>query len=141
VARPGSAPLSRYLTLLELPRALWKRRLRRRTLSDALAAQLRALGGNGEVREFGHDQPIPGRSPVHSLVVYEANSPTGLIDAVAMLVLGLASARRTEGVRVFFGVGGWSWTITSKPVASPRGRSGRAPFPIRDVAGALGRWS
>jgi hypothetical protein len=75
----------------------------------------------------------------NSLVVYEAHGPTGLIDGVAMLVLGLdLPSGRTEWVRVFFDVGGWSWTITNEPVAAPEDPAGELRFPIRDIAAALG---
>ena len=75
----------------------------------------------------------------NSLVVYEAHGPTGLIDGVAMLVLGLdLPAGRTEWIRVFFDVGGWSWTIANEPVAPPEDSSGELRFPVQDVAGSLG---
>ena len=74
-----------------------------------------------------------------SLVVYEAHGPTGLIDGVAMLVLGVEiPGGRNEWVRIFFDVGGWSWTITNEPVAAPEDPAGVLRFPVRDVAGALG---
>jgi hypothetical protein len=74
-----------------------------------------------------------------SLVVYEAHGPNGLIDGVAMLVLGLhVAGGREEWIRVFFDVGGWSWTTTNEPVAAPEDRAGELRFPIRDVASTLG---
>jgi hypothetical protein len=56
-----------------------------------------------------------------------------------MLVLGLDLPGGTNAwVRVFFDVGGWSWTFTNEPVAAPEDPAGELHFPVRDVAGDLG---
>ena len=74
-----------------------------------------------------------------SLVVYEAHGSAGLIDGVAMLVLGLGSLDgRKEWIRLFFDAGGWSWTTTNHPVAELEDPAGELTFPVRDVAGELG---
>jgi len=74
----------------------------------------------------------------NSLVVYEAHGPTGLIDAVPMIVLGvdLADSKR-QWVRVFFDLGGWSLTVGNEPVPPPEDPAGELRFPVRDVAAAL----
>jgi hypothetical protein len=71
--------------------------------------------------------------------VYEAHGLGGLIDGVAMLVLGLElGGGRKEWVRVFFDVGGWSWTTTNEPVPAPEDPTGEIRFPATDLGGALG---
>ena len=75
----------------------------------------------------------------NSLVVYEAHGPTGLIDGVAMLVLGEdLPGGRSEWVRVFFDLGGWSLTVANEPVAPPEDPTGELRFLVRDVAADLG---
>ena len=75
----------------------------------------------------------------NSVLVYEARGPGGLIDDVAMLVLGLeAGGGSKEWVRVFFDVGGWSWTTTNEPVAPPEDPRGELQFPATDIAPTLG---
>ena len=55
-----------------------------------------------------------------ALMVYEAYDSAGLVDGVAMLVLGLDQGAATgEWVRVFFDAGRWSWTASTEP---PRAR-------------------
>ena len=72
-------------------------------------------------------------------MVYEAHDATGLIDGVAMLVVGLELAGgRGEWVRVFFDLGGWSLTVANEPVAPPEDPAGELRFPVRDVAADLG---
>jgi hypothetical protein len=74
-----------------------------------------------------------------SLLVYEAHGPGGLIDGVAMLVLGLdLTSGRKEWVRVFFDRGGWSWTATNEPVPPPEDPTDELRFPATDLGVALG---
>lgn len=75
----------------------------------------------------------------NSILVYEAHGPDGIIDHVAMLVLGFdLPDNRKEWVRIFFDAGGWSWTAMNEPVAAPEDPTGELWFPATDVAATLG---
>jgi hypothetical protein len=75
----------------------------------------------------------------NSLLVYEAHDSSGLVDGAAMIVLGLDDSDGSEEwVRVFFDVGGWSWTTTNEPVPAPEDPTGELRFPSTDLAALLG---
>jgi hypothetical protein len=71
-------------------------------------------------------------------MVYEAYDSAGLVDGVAMLVLGLDQGTATgEWVRVFFDAGRWSWTASTEPPPEPEDPSGELRFPATDLAATL----
>ena len=73
-----------------------------------------------------------------TLVVYEAYDAAGLVDGVAMLVLGLdLDLPHGEWVRVFFDAGRWSWTATTEQPPEPCDPAGDLRFPAIDLAATL----
>lgn len=74
-----------------------------------------------------------------ALVLYEAYDGAGLVDGVAMLVLGLdLSDASGEWVRVFFDAGRWSWTASTARPLAPEDPDGQLQFPATDLAATLG---
>jgi hypothetical protein len=75
----------------------------------------------------------------NAFIVYEAYDAAGLVDGVAMLVLGSdLTAPGGEWVRVFFDAGRWSWTASTDQLPDPEDPAGELRFPATDLAATLG---
>jgi hypothetical protein len=73
-----------------------------------------------------------------ALVVYEAYDASGLVDGVAMLVVGVDLAEPSgEWIRVFFDAGRWSWTTSTERPREPEDLAGELRFPATDLGVTL----